>query len=209
MPHLDPDIAADNEPRKRMIKTRSLSVLVVALATTAGAAGLLVLPHAPVLAPWTLDPSSQSVTLEDVEQEVIRRYQVPDIVPARLSEQISSGSVILFDVRTRDEFDAGHLAGAIQLDPTETTDAFMAKYGPLLGERSIVFYCSVGVRSSQFLQRVRPLLSSGTRAKSLNLRGGAFRWVSEGHPLVARNGSARLHPFDENWEKLLTRTLQK
>jgi rhodanese-related sulfurtransferase len=209
MPRLDPAIAADNDPHERMMKTRSLVVLIVALATIAGAAGLLILPHAPVLVPWTLDPARQSVTLEDVEQEVIRRYQVPDIVPARLAEQIASGSVVLFDVRTKDEFDTGHLEGAIQLDPTETTDAFMARYGPMLENRSVVFYCSVGVRSSQFLQRVRPLLNSGTRGKSLNLRGGAFRWVSEGHPLVAANRAATLHPFDENWEKLLTRTLQK
>lgn len=192
-----------------MMKTRSLAILMVALVVAAGAAGLLLASHAPVLVPWTLDPGRQSVTLEDVEQAVIRRYHVPDIVAARLSQDIASGSIVLFDVRTKEEFDAGHLQGAVQVEPAETADAFLAKYGHMIGDRTIVFYCSVGVRSSHLLQRVKPLLASSARDKAFNLRGGAFRWVSEGYPLVAASSPARLHPYDENWEKLLARTLQK
>jgi len=190
------------------MKARSVAVLIVALFATAGAAGLLVVSQSPALAPWTLDPNRPAVTLEDVEQEVIRRYQVPDIVTATLADQIASARVLLFDVRTKEEYDAGHLEGAIQVDPGEATDAFVARYSPLMKDRSVVFYCSVGVRSSQFLQRVRPLLNASPRS-AYNLRGGAFRWVSEGRTLVAASGPARLHPFDDNWAKLLARTLQK
>lgn len=193
--------------RSEKMKARSLVVLIIAIVTTAGAAGLLVVSRAPALAPWTLDPRRPSVTLEDVEQEVIRRHPVPDIIGSKLSEQIATGRVLLFDVRTKEEFDMGHLKGAIQVDPGEATDAFIAKYGSNMQDHSVVFYCSVGLRSSQFLQRVRPLLSPSVRGSAFNLRGGAFRWVSEGRELVSAGGVARLHPFDDSWAKLLARTL--
>lgn len=162
----------------------------------------------PQLTPWTLDPADPAVSLADVEREVIRRFATPDITPASLAQKLGAGEVVLFDVRTEEEYAAGHLPGAIRIDPQTRIEDFLARFGDVLPEKPVVFYCAVGVRSSQLLARLTEEVAPHASRGVYNLRGGTFRWSAEGRSLVAGAQPGQPHPFDENWGKLLARTLK-
>jgi len=162
-----------------------------------------VLPH---LAPWTLDPTDPRVTLADVEREVVRRYRVPEMTPAALAGQLPGDEVTLFDVRTAEEFEAGHLPGAIRIEPGSTAEEILRLHRDRIAAGPVVFYCAVGVRSSDLMMRTLAQIAPHARAGLYNLRGGVFRWSTEGRALVSRAAPGRAHPFDENWGRLLART---
>ena len=158
--------------------------------------------------PWTLDPTNPAVSLEDVEQEVIRRFGTPDITPFRLAQKLAAGDVALFDVRTEEEYAAGHLPGAIRVDPQTRAEDFLAAHANVLRDKPTVFYCAVGVRSSRLMARLAEDVAPAAVHGAYNLRGGTFRWSAEGRNLVAGAQPGRSHPYDENWGKLLARTMK-
>lgn len=164
---------------------------------------------APALAPWTLDPADPSVSLDDVEREVISRYEVLDVTPSSLARMLLSGEALLFDVRTAEEYEIGHLPGAFRVDPEETAAGFLKAHGEKLQGRPLVFYCAVGVRSSRLMVRTIRRIAPHATAGVYNLRGGVFRWTADGGRLVVGNEPGELHPYDESWGKLLARTLAR
>lgn len=187
--------------RKLLIGTAASMVLA------AGIAGV-VLTAAPALLPWTLDPTDPRVTLEDVEREVSKRYGVSDVTSSSLAGMLASGNVTLFDVRTREEFEAGHLAGAIRVELGTTAEDIIKLYRDRLDDGPVVFYCAVGVRSShmmvQTMRQIAPLASAGV----YNLRGGVFRWTADGRSMVRAGERGTTHPFNEDWGRLLNRTVK-
>lgn len=163
---------------------------------------------APALLPWTLDPTNPGVSLEDVERKVIQRYPKPQITPASLAEMLANGNVTLFDVRTQEEFDAGHLPGAIRIEPGATAKEIVKLHGDRLDDGPVVFYCAVGVRSSRMMVRARQEITPLARYGAYNLRGGVFRWTADGRTMVRGDEQGAAHPFDEDWGELLARTLK-
>lgn len=200
------------ERRSRDPMTRSkpgriiLGVAVGVVLLVAGTASL-VMTLAPNHTPWTLDPTDPRVSLEDIEREVIRRYPVADVTSSTLAGMIARGDVTLFDVRTPEEFDAGHLPGAIRIEPGSTADAILSRHRDKLRDRPVVFYCAVGVRSSDVLMRTLKQIAPHANASLYNLRGGVFRWTAEGRALVRDNGPGAAHQYDESWGRLLARTV--
>jgi rhodanese-related sulfurtransferase len=177
------------------------------LACGALAAGLAILlaTAGPAAGPWALDPADPRVSLEDVEREVIRRYPVPDIAPSTLAAMLARGEATLFDVRTQEEYEAGHLPGAIRIEPGSSAAEILASHRDRLDDGPVVFYCAVGVRSSQVMMATLADLAPHARAGVYNLRGGIFRWTADGRALVKGAQPGEPHPFDENWGKLLAR----
>lgn len=161
----------------------------------------------PTLRPWTLDPTNPRVTLEDVEREVIRRYPVDDVLPSTLAAMVANGDIALLDVRTKEEFELGHLAGAIRIEPGSSAEEILRLHQAHLMGRPVVFYCAVGVRSSQVLMQTLRELAPHTDGRLYNLRGGVFRWTAEGRPLVSGNKPGKAHPYDKDWGQLLSRTV--
>ncbi len=156
--------------------------------------------------PWWLDPADPRVSLEDVEREVAQRYPVPDIAPATLAGMLAGGKVVLFDVRTEEEFTAGHLPDAIRVEPGMGAEEFLSLHRERLDGAPVVFYCAVGVRSSQMMMRTLERIVPHAGKGVFNLRGGIFRWTADGRVLVRGNKPGQAHPFDEGWGKLLTRS---
>ncbi len=167
-----------------------------------------VLIASPALLPWTLDPTNPRVSLEDVEHKVIRRYRMPQITPASLAEMLANGNVTLFDVRTREEFDAGHLPGAIRVEPGATAKEIIKLHGDRLDDGPVVFYCAVGVRSSRMMFQTQRQIAPLARYGAYNLRGGVFRWTADGRQMVRGGEQGAAHPFSEDWGELLARTLK-
>ncbi len=129
-------------------------------------------------------------------------YPADDLV-TRLA---SATPPLLIDVREEAEYKVSHLAGAERAAPDAKPADVVAKFGPLASGRDVVFYCSVGMRSSVLaLETQDALVKAGATGVS-NLRGGIFAWHNAGRPVVNAAGPTEaIHPYNAQWGKLLTR----
>ena len=141
------------------------------------------------------------------EKIVAMKYPVPNMTHGELEEKLASreaGRYLLFDTRAEDEYRVSHIASAEHVSPEMSADAFMAKYGDRLAGKRLVFYCSVGYRSSIFAERVLERARAAGADSVSNLRGGIFRWYIEGNPVVDEKGvTDEVHPYDKVWGALL------
>ncbi|MFD8755080.1 rhodanese-like domain-containing protein [Kitasatospora sp. NPDC059577] len=84
----------------------------------------------------------------------------------------------LLDVREQDEWDAGHVDGALHIPLGQV----IARLGELPEEKLYVL-CRVGGRSAQVVQY---LVQQGREA--VNVDGGMYAWQSAGRPMVSSTG---------------------
>ena len=84
----------------------------------------------------------------------------------------------LVDVRTPQEFSAGHIQDA-KLVPVDEIEHALHE-GKLGTNEQIVVYCLMGTRSSQAAK----ILANQGFKKVLNLQGGTQAWQKAGYPLV-------------------------
>lgn len=184
---------------------RQLSAIGTSIIGMALLAGFLAPERDNPLRP--LDPTDTRVTLANVEDEVARLFDVDEVVHLDLEGLLDETDTVLFDVRTAQEFDLGHLPGAVRVDPGMPTDAFLRAHGDRIRGKTAIFYCTVGLRSSELAARVEANPSRVNSVGQYNLRGGTFRWVVSGHRLVKGDQPGQLHVFDTDWGQLFARAL--
>lgn len=93
-------------------------------------------------------------------------------VPAEeFAQIIKADSVVLVDVRTAGEYDAGHIENARNIDVLKDTFRSIA-IGTLPKDKTIAVYCRSGKRS---LKAAAILAKEGY--KVVNLRGGWLEWT--------------------------------
>lgn len=103
------------------------------------------------------------------------------IEPKALGERIAWADQALFvlDVRTPEEYAAGHLPGAVNIPH----DQLAARLGELSAarERDIVVYCRTGRRSAEALG----VLDDAGFKRLFHLKGDYVRWTGEKRPVIA------------------------
>ncbi len=92
---------------------------------------------------------------------------------------MSAGEVHVIDVRTSEEYAAGHLAGAEHIP----FDELAGRAGSLDRSRPVVLYCRTGSRSELATQA---FAASGWEARSM--AGGLVEWADRGLPLEPEDG---------------------
>lgn len=91
---------------------------------------------------------------------------------------IADPSVQLLDVRSQEEYDEGHIAGATLVDVNDT--AFVEKAMAVLDpQRQVAVYCRSGRRSA----RAASLLAA-KGFKVTNMAGGVIAWQDAGKILI-------------------------
>jgi rhodanese-related sulfurtransferase len=131
---------------------------------------------------------------------------VRQLPPFELSARLETDSVFLLDVREQVEFDVSHLERAERVDPSARAADVLGHLGPRAGGAAIVFYCSVGQRSSRMAARTQADLAGRGARAVYNLRGGIFAWHNEERALVNALGPTRyVHPYNSSWGRLLER----
>jgi rhodanese-related sulfurtransferase len=103
-------------------------------------------------------------------------------------------AVIFLDARERAEYDVSHLPNAHWIG---SSDFDVHRMVTINKSDTVVLYCSVGYRSQQV---GRELVDSGY-TEVYNLKGGIFKWLSDGHTVVDEMGNQTqdLHPYNEFW----------
>jgi len=137
---------------------------------------------------------SATAKLEEFHSGLTERY--PDVSHVSPDEllNILPDDTVLFDVREVVEFEVSHIKG------------FVRKYGSQLKDKKVIFYCSVGERSSRLAQRVAAQLTDQQSVSVYNLEGGIFRWHNDYNTVVSQVGETEaVHPFNRKWGQLLER----
>lgn len=108
------------------------------------------------------------------------------VSPATLAEQIAQRQVpYLLDVRTREEYAEGHIAGAVNI-PVQELEARMSE---VPAATPVVVYCHSGRRAGKAADLLRARGQAVTE-----LDGSILGWRAAGLPEVRSEGSASAAP---------------
>ena len=94
------------------------------------------------------------------------------------SELVADTNVVVLDVRTVEEFNEGHIKGAILIDQGQSDFVEQAK-AKLPKDKTIAIYCRSGRRSANAAGKL-----ADVGYKCVNLKGGILAWKDAGKPVV-------------------------
>lgn len=99
---------------------------------------------------------------------------------AKVEELIKSGKYTVIDVRTKEEYDAGHIQGALNFD--YYNDDFEEKIEAELKDKDkpYIVYCRSGMRSLYSAEILEELGYTNVT----NMKGGFLAWQSAGKPVA-------------------------
>ena len=98
---------------------------------------------------------------------------IPLIHTAELETQLSKDvDIVLLDAREKAEYELSHLPAAQWVG---YDDFSLKSVGNINKDKTIVVYCSIGVRSERIAEKLK---SNGFKTV-LNLYGGIFAWANE------------------------------
>ena len=101
------------------------------------------------------------------------------IAPSELSARREAGEApVVIDVRTPEEFAAGHIPGAVNIPFDEVADRISEVEAP----HGVALYCMVGPRARR---GETALLASGYTSV-FHLEGGLAAWKAAGYPVEAQ-----------------------
>ncbi len=152
--------------------------------------------------------------LTAVEAKIATEFPSLDhLDPHAFDAMVKAGTpVMLFDVREENEFAVSRLPGARRIAPNSDPAQFVKDIAAEAKGKQVVFYCSVGKRSSTLASKAAAGLTEVGASGVHNLRGGIFRWSNEGRPLEkgpvavpgkASNSGIDVHPYNSRWGALI------
>ena len=100
-----------------------------------------------------------------------RSDSIKTVSASEFAEIIKADSVVLVDVRTAEEFNSGHIDGAMNIDVLKN-DFVSVATSTLPKEKTIAVYCRSGKRS---MKAANILAKDGY--KVVNFRGGWMEWT--------------------------------
>jgi len=118
----------------------------------------------------------------------------------------TSAPILLVDVRKATEYSVGRIPGAIRIRPNASAKDVAEAIGDDAAGKDVIFYCSVGVRSSRIASRAEDAMKQAGARGVYNLSGGIFAWHNEARHLENDSGETGfVHPYNKSWGKLLNR----
>jgi len=125
---------------------------------------------------WTGDSAGYSFITDRNTGQPIR-----DITPHEAFGIIGTsqylGNPVVIDVRTPQEYAAGHIRAAINID--YNSPAFKDGIGKLDKNKNYIVYCRTGARSSA----ARDIMEGLGFKHILNMSGGITAWIDQGLPV--------------------------
>jgi len=88
--------------------------------------------------------------------------------------------LVVLDVRTKEEYESGHLQNAILIPVSELQD----RLAELDKDKKILVYCKAGIRSA----KASEILVNNGFGSVYNLVGGIDAWIQAGYPVVLDGG---------------------
>lgn len=112
---------------------------------------------------------------EQIKQEktetALPEQSLFDLSPEQFHEQLENPAVQLIDVRTKEEYEEGHIAGAVLLPVQDMSQEKLDKAN-IQKEKEVLLYCRSGGRSGRALE----MLHSWGYSQAKHLEGGITAW---------------------------------
>ncbi len=99
-----------------------------------------------------------------------------DVTVSEGKQMIDSGGIFILDVRTKEEYDTGHINRSI-LIPLEDLEK---RYNEIPRDKKILVYCRTGHRSAQASEI---LVKNGFK-QIYNMKGGISEWTKAGYEII-------------------------
>lgn len=99
---------------------------------------------------------------------------------AEFEAKTQEADVFILDVRTKSEFNEGHIANSINID--FQSDTFLNEISKLDKSKTYAVYCRSGNRSGKAVAT----MSNEQFISLYNLNGGVIDWAGAGYPLVTQ-----------------------
>jgi rhodanese-related sulfurtransferase len=99
---------------------------------------------------------------------------------AEFQAKTQEAEVVILDVRTKSEFNEGHIANSINID--FQSDTFLNEILKLDKSKTYAVYCRSGNRSGKAVAT----MSNEQFISLYNLNGGVIDWAGAGYPLVTQ-----------------------
>jgi rhodanese-related sulfurtransferase len=109
-----------------------------------------------------------------VQTALVADSAVPEIDVAELARRHADG-VIIVDVRRQEEYDAGHVSGAVLIP----LDELGTRWEEVPAGTEVAVICRSGARSARAVQAL-----NGAGRTTVNVAGGILAWIEAGQPVV-------------------------
>jgi rhodanese-related sulfurtransferase len=103
---------------------------------------------------------------------------VPKLTVEEFDAKRKAKDAIVLDVRTPEEFKAGHVPGAVNIDIGDKE--FDKKVAALDKDKTYLVHCARGGRSAKAVERIR---STAKLEKLFDFSGGMTAWEKAGKPV--------------------------
>lgn len=108
-----------------------------------------------------------------VSEKPSEKAQYTDISVQQAKGMIDRGEVFILDVRTPEEYDAGHINSS-KLIPLQVLDK---RLDEIPRDRKLLVYCRTGHRSAQASE----ILVNNGFTQVYNMKGGIIEWTGAGY----------------------------
>ena len=117
---------------------------------------------------------------QELEAEAlpVPRIEISAIGPGALRQRLTRGGLLVLDVRTVQEYDAGHIPGALHIPHTEL-DLRADEVRRARARGGVVVYCMRGPRS----RVAEKMLVANGITNLHHLEGGFMGWKAAGNPV--------------------------
>jgi rhodanese-related sulfurtransferase len=109
-------------------------------------------------------------------QEAGEPYRRINSDDAKVILEENGGDVVIVDVRRQDEWDTGHVAGAVHIP----VDDLLGRFGELPEDKELLFICAAGVRSGLAAEMAAAMGAASERL--YNIEDGTPTWLAKGYP---------------------------
>lgn len=150
--------------------------------------------------------TTDNKALNKTHAKVSKSYEGVSHINADTLASMDKESFLIFDVRERDEFDVSHIENSTWVKPSMEADEFYVVYGEQIKDKTLVLYCSVGVRSSRLAEKLMTSRPAANNSPIYNLEKGIFGWHNESRPLELNSDSTDfVHPYNRLWGRMVNR----
>ena len=120
------------------------------------------------------------------------KSQITEVTVKEVKKDIDAGkSFVLLDVRTLEEFNAGHLPGGTNI-PRGTLEFLIGKFYPSK-DREIILYCRTDARAALSTHTLKEMGYKNVK----NLKGGFKAWGEAGYSIYNRHGEFKMLAFEK------------
>lgn len=139
-------------------------------------------------------PSCGQTTYEE-KLKSLYRNTVPLIKPDELKK---NEDAVILDIRSPEEYEVSHIAGAEMIDYDRFKSKDVAK---LDKNKEVIVYCSVGYRSERIGEKLQKMGFTNVK----NLYGGIFEWKNQGNEVVNQKAvpTDSVHTYNKAWSRWL------